>query len=71
VVGTVDNVLYPTLVSKRLQMPTATFFAVLGGVATFGVSGLVLGPLLLVSTVTLLRFWSPEILPTSEATPGR
>lgn len=72
VVGTVDNVLYPTLVSKRLQMPTlATFFAVLGGVATFGVSGLVLGPLLLVSTVTLLRFWDPEILPASEVTPGR
>lgn len=64
VIGTVDNILYPMLVSSRLKMHTAaTFFAVLGGIAAFGISGLVLGPLILVTTVELLRLWSPAILP--------
>ena len=64
VIGTVDNILYPILVSSRLRMHTvATFFAVLGGIAAFGISGLVLGPLTLVTTTELLRLASPSILP--------
>ncbi len=59
VIGSVDNFLYPTLVSRRLQVhPLAAFFAVLGGVALFGISGLVLGPLTLVTTMELLRLWN-------------
>ena len=61
VVGMVDNLLYPQLVGTRLQMHTlATFFAVLGGVAAFGVSGLVLGPLVMVTTVELVKIWKPS-----------
>ena len=64
VIGTIDNILYPTLVSSRLRMHTvAVFFSVLGGIAVFGITGLVLGPLTLVTTVELLRQWSPRILP--------
>lgn len=58
VIGSVDNFLYPTLVSRRLQVhPLPAFFAVLGGVALFGISGLVLGPLSLVTTMELIRLW--------------
>jgi len=61
VIGSVDNLLYPVLVSRRLQLhPLATFFAVLGGVSVFGISGLVLGPLTLVTTVEMLRLWNPN-----------
>jgi predicted PurR-regulated permease PerM len=61
VVGMVDNLLYPQLVGSRLQMHTlATFFAILGGVAAFGVSGLVLGPLVMVTAVELVRLWKPS-----------
>ena len=60
IIGSIDNVLYPSLVSKRLEMHTlAAFFGVLGGVAVFGISGLVLGPLILVTATELVRIWQP------------
>ena len=63
VIGTVDNLLYPTLVSSRLQLHTVpVFFAVLGGIALFGITGVVIGPLVLTTAVTLLRLWKPGIL---------
>ncbi|MGI4854578.1 MAG: AI-2E family transporter [Janthinobacterium lividum] len=63
VIGSADNLLYPTLVSKKLQMHTlAAFFGVLGGVAVFGVSGIVLGPLVLVTATELIRLWQPAAL---------
>lgn len=64
VIGTVDNVLYPTLVGSRLQLHTVpVLFAVLGGIGLFGISGIVLGPVILTSAITLLRFWSPDAVP--------
>jgi predicted PurR-regulated permease PerM len=69
VIGSIDNVLYPSLVSRKLNMhPLAAFFAVLGGVAVFGIKGLLLGPLILVVTTELLRFWRPGALrvPTAD-----
>ncbi|HEY0308540.1 MAG TPA: AI-2E family transporter [Acidobacteriaceae bacterium] len=67
VISTVDNLLYPTLVGNRLRLHTIPiFFAVLGGIALFGLSGLVLGPLLLTTTLELLHLWSPAILPLKE-----
>ncbi len=63
VIGTIDNLLYPTLVGSRLRMHTVpVLFAVLGGIGLFGITGVVLGPLLLTITETLLRFWSPKVL---------
>jgi predicted PurR-regulated permease PerM len=57
----VDNLLYPTLVGSKLQLHTAPmFFAVLGGIALFGASGIVLGPVALTTFLTLLRIWNPE-----------
>ena len=73
VVGTVDNLLYPKLVGDRLKLHTVlTFFAVLGGLSIFGLSGLVIGPILLTATIAILQFWNPEILPSqgnAEASP--
>ncbi|MCU1325756.1 MAG: putative permease [Bryobacterales bacterium] len=60
VIGTVDNILYPTLVGSKLQLHTVpVLFAVLGGIGLFGISGIVLGPLILTTAVTLLRVWMP------------
>lgn len=68
VIGTVDNLLYPTLVGSKLQLHTVpVLFAVLGGIGLFGISGIVLGPLILTTAVTLLRFWSPEALPDEKS----
>jgi predicted PurR-regulated permease PerM len=57
-IGLIDNLLYPTLVGKRLRLHTLpVFFAVLGGVFVFGASGIILGPLALALTVALLEVW--------------
>lgn len=69
-IGSIDNILYPSLVSRRLEMHTlAAFFGVLGGVALFGISGLVLGPLILVTATELVRLWKPGAfrIPTAES----
>ncbi|WP_271607251.1 AI-2E family transporter [Bradyrhizobium sp. CCBAU 11434] len=56
VVGLVDNVVYPILVGRRLRMNTMlSFIAVVGGLVFMGTPGVVLGPLLLALTLTLLQ----------------
>ena len=66
VIGTVDNLLYPTLVGSKLQLHTVpVFFAVLGGMGLFGITGIVLGPLLLTTFVTLLPIWKSDVAVSS------
>ncbi len=58
VIGLIDNLLYPTLVGSRLRQHTVTsFFAIIGGVALFGASGIVLGPVVVNTSLALLQFW--------------
>ena len=58
VVGSIDNVLYPYLVGDKLRLHTVpTFFAILGGISVFGVSGLILGPLALAIAIALVDVW--------------
>jgi predicted PurR-regulated permease PerM len=55
VVSTIDNVLYPILVGEEIRIHTAlVFLAIAGGLALFGVSGLVLGPVVLVTAIGLV-----------------
>lgn len=57
-VGNVDNVLYPALVGKRTDLHTAVIFvAILGGVALFGISGFIIGPVVVAVTLFLLNVW--------------
>lgn len=59
VIGTADNFLYPMLVGKDLRLHTITiFFAVLGGVAAFGASGLVMGPVIFALGDALIEVWN-------------
>lgn len=58
VVGTVDNVLRPILVGKRLRLHTIlAFMSVVGGLSVFGPAGLILGPVTLTVTTVLLEIW--------------
>ena len=58
VVGLVDNVLYPILVGKRLMMHTvASFIAIAGELVLFGPHGIVLGPVIVADSQTLLEIW--------------
>jgi predicted PurR-regulated permease PerM len=58
VVGGIDNLLYPMLVGNRLQMHTViAFIAMIGGLAVFGASGIILGPVSVTVTTLLLEMW--------------
>jgi len=57
VVGLVDNLLRPLLISGRAEVPTlAVFIGVIGGLAAFGFIGLFVGPIVLGLLMALFRF---------------
>jgi predicted PurR-regulated permease PerM len=58
VIGLIDNILYPLLVGKRIQLHIVpVFIALVGGIMIFGGSGLILGPLIFALTLALLEVW--------------
>ena len=58
VVGLVDNVVYPMLVGGKLKMHTIpSFIAIVGGVILLGAPGVVLGPLVVSISLTLMEIW--------------
>lgn len=58
VVGTIDNLIRPILVGNRLKLHTAlAFISVVGGLLFFGPAGLILGPVTLTVTQSLLNVW--------------
>ncbi len=64
-VGAVDHVLRPMLISGRARMPIViVFLGVMGGLAAFGLLGLFLGPIVVGLAVALFRF---EVEAKSEA----
>jgi predicted PurR-regulated permease PerM len=61
VIGLADNFLYPVLVGRRLHYHSLlVFFFLLGGVLVFGSAGVVLGPIVLSVTHSLLDLWHPK-----------
>ena len=58
VVATIDNFIRPILIRKGADLPLLLIFAgVLGGLISFGILGLFIGPVMLAVTYTLLREW--------------
>ncbi len=58
VISLIDNVLFPILVAGELRLHAlSVFFAVFGGLIAFGLSGVVLGPVILAVTAGLLELW--------------
>jgi predicted PurR-regulated permease PerM len=56
VIGSIDNVLSPRLVGSRARLhELLIFFGVLGGLQVFGVLGLVLGPVVIATTLALVE----------------
>lgn len=61
VVGTIDNMIRPLFISGQSKTPLfLTIIGVFGGLAAFGFIGIVLGPLILVTSSTLLEFYLTE-----------
>ncbi len=56
VIGMIDNVLRPRLVGERTRLhELVVFFSVLGGLQVFGVLGLVVGPVVVAISLSLLE----------------
>ncbi len=61
VVGGVDNIMRPILIKRGMSMPlTLVFLGVIGGLLSYGLIGVFLGPTLVAITYTLLLSWLAE-----------
>jgi predicted PurR-regulated permease PerM len=66
VIGNVDNVLRPMLLSGRGQMPTLVILlSLMGGVSAFGFIGIVLGPLVVATALALFESYLPAEAPAT------
>ena len=69
VISTVDNVLRPYLVSGRTQMNgLLVFISILGGVAAFGLLGILLGPIVVALGATVIEYYT-SLRPAQAASP--
>jgi predicted PurR-regulated permease PerM len=63
VVGLVDNVAKPFLIKGDVELDGAVvFFALVGGIAAFGMVGLLIGPLAVALFLALLRMYKRDFL---------
>jgi len=61
IVGMLDNILRPMLIRKGADLPLLLIFAgVIGGLVSFGIIGLFVGPVVLAVSYTLLKEWMAE-----------
>ncbi len=61
VISTIDNIIKPKLVGDRSKVnPAIILLGMFGGVALLGIPGLVLGPLILAFTLTLIEIYLEE-----------
>jgi len=71
VVSSVDNVLRPYLMAGKTSMhPLVLFFAIAGGVAVFGLLGIVVGPLVAAAFQTLLEVLEQRVGQNDAPAPG-
>jgi predicted PurR-regulated permease PerM len=69
VVSSIDNFVKPLLMRGRLEVNTGiTFFALLGGAATFGPIGLLAGPLIVAFFLAVVRMCQKELGQPAAAT---
>ncbi len=58
VISQIDNVVRPWLIAGKTSIHTLLlFFSILGGIALFGLLGIVLGPVIAAVMLTLLRIF--------------
>jgi predicted PurR-regulated permease PerM len=72
VVGVVDNVIRPWVISGRAEMGgLVVFISVLGGLAVFGMLGLVLGPIIVATGASILDLYAAGVRPGGTVLPKR
>lgn len=70
VVGLVDNLVKPLLIKRGIEIHGAiVFFSLIGGIATFGGIGLILGPLAVSLFLAVLRMYHRDYTPGDSRLP--
>jgi predicted PurR-regulated permease PerM len=70
VVGLVDNVIKPLLIRRGMEIHGGVvFFALLGGIATFGAIGLIIGPLVVSMFLALIAMYHRDYSPHKTSKP--
>ena len=63
IVGLVDNVVKPYLIKGDVEMEgVVVFFSLIGGIAAFGMPGLLIGPLAVALFLALLRIYKRDVM---------
>lgn len=63
IVGLVDNVVKPYLIKGDVEMEgVVVFFSLIGGIAAFGMAGLLIGPLAVALFLALLRIYKRDVM---------
>ncbi|MEO5968533.1 MAG: AI-2E family transporter, partial [Bdellovibrionia bacterium] len=58
ITGVVDNIVRPMVLKGRGEMhPFVSLVAIIGGVGTFGIMGVFIGPILMAVLISLLQIW--------------
>lgn len=66
-IGTVDNILNPYIISKDTEIPSLfVLFSILGGVALLGAIGIIIGPLVLSLLYSLVSIYKKEVVGQAE-----
>ena len=61
VIGTVDNIVRTFMIKGKERInPVFIFFSILGGLALFGIWGVVIGPLMLTLAITIIHIYELE-----------
>jgi|WetSurMetagenome_2_1015567.scaffolds.fasta_scaffold01387_18 predicted PurR-regulated permease PerM len=61
VISTIDNIVRPIMMRKKANVnPVFLLFSILGGIALFGIWGIVIGPLVISVTITILHIYELE-----------
>lgn len=67
IVGLVDNLIRPWMISGRAEMSgLVVFISVLGGISAFGLLGVILGPIVVAAATSLLDLCASESIPTNK-----
>jgi predicted PurR-regulated permease PerM len=61
VISTIDNIVRPLIMHKKANVnPVFLLFSILGGIALFGLWGIIIGPLVISITITILHIYELE-----------
>lgn len=67
VVGSVDNVIRPLLIGGKAELPFSLMaLGAIGGLAAFGLMGIVIGPVVLSLSLVLFRMYKARVIPGAQ-----